>query len=76
MTEMMQQAIDRLKALPSDRQDLFAHRILARIEEEQRKEEALLADLDEGLADLDEGRTSEWDKEAFLEEVESEATNR
>ena len=76
MTEMMQQAIDRLQALPEDRQDLFAHRILARIEEEQRKEAALLADLDKGLADLDEGRASAWDKAAFLKEAQSRGASR
>ena len=52
MTQLLEQAIDRLQSLPEKRQDHLASRILARIEEEQRAEETLLADIDAGLAQL------------------------
>ena len=69
MTELLQQAIESLRSLPDERQDLLAHRILARIEEEQRKEASLLADLDAGLRELDAGKSSPWNRDDFLQEV-------
>jgi hypothetical protein len=76
MTQLLQKAIDRLKTLPDERQDMLAQRILARVEEEQRREAELLADLDEGIAQLDAGQVSEWDKEAFLKEVKRRKAGR
>lgn len=76
MTQLLQKAIDRLKTLPDERQDHLAQRILARIEEEQRKEAELLADLDEGLEQLDAGQVSEWDKATFLKEAKSRAADK
>lgn len=66
MTEMLQQAIDRLQNLPEDRQNLFAHRILARLEEEQRKEADFLAALDKGLHQLNRGESSPLDMEEVI----------
>lgn len=70
MTELLKEAWSRLQTLPDDQQDELAHRILLRIDEEQRKETALLADLDDGLADLDGGRVVEWNIDVFLREAE------
>ena len=55
MTYLLEQAIERLNALPPKRQDDLAGRIIARIEEEQRVERQLLDDLDEGIRAADAG---------------------
>ncbi len=76
MTQLLEEAIKEIQLLPEDQQDVLAHRILARLEEDRCKEARLLADLDEGLAQLDAGQHSEWDKEAFLKEAERRGTPR
>ena len=55
MTQLLQEAIEQLRTLPEDRQEMLAERLLARIEHERRMEAELLADIDEGIAAAERG---------------------
>ena len=63
MTQLLEKAIEEMQTLPEERQEMLAHRILVHVEEERRKEAALLADLDAGLAQLDRGEAGPVDFE-------------
>lgn len=72
MTERLEQAIARLKTLPTDKQDAIATLILEELEEEQRWDESfarsqdLLAKLAaEAMAEYQAGRTQELDPETL-----------
>ncbi len=72
MTELLEQAIARLKTLPMDKQDAIAALILAEIEDEQRWDESfarspdLLAKLAEAaIAEYRAGKTQELDPETL-----------
>ena len=68
MTELLEQAIARLKTLPTDKQDVIATLILEEIEDEQRWDESfarspdLLAKLAaEAMVEYRAGKTQELD---------------
>lgn len=72
MTERLEQAIARLKTLPTDKQDAIATLILEELEEEQRWDESfarspdLLAKLAaEAMTEYRAGKTQELDPEAL-----------
>lgn len=72
MTERLEQAIARLKALPTDKQDAIATLILDELEEEQRWDESfarspdLLAQLAaEAMSEYRAGKTQELDPETL-----------
>lgn len=72
MTERLEQAIARLKTLPSDKQDAIATLILEELEEEQRWDDSfarspdLLANLAaEAMAEYRAGKTQELDPETL-----------
>jgi hypothetical protein len=72
MTELLEQAIARLKTLPTDKQDAIATLILEELEEEQRWDESfarspnLLAKLAaEAMAEYRAGKTQELDPETL-----------
>jgi hypothetical protein len=72
MTERLEQAIARLKILPTDEQDAIATLILEELEEEQRWDDSfarspvLLAKLAaEAMAEYRAGKTQELDPEAL-----------
>ncbi|PSM48882.1 hypothetical protein C7Y66_12395 [Chroococcidiopsis sp. CCALA 051] len=72
MTERLEQAIARLKTLPTDEQDAIATLILEELEEEQRWDESfarspnLLAKLAaEAMTEYRAGRTQELDPETL-----------
>lgn len=72
MTELLEQAIARLKTLPTDKQDAIATLILEELEEEQRWDESfarspdLLAKLAaEAMVEYRAGKTQELDPEAL-----------
>lgn len=70
MTEQLEQAIARLKTLPTDKQDAIATLILEELEDDQRWDESfarspnLLAKLaSEAMAEYRAGKTQELDPE-------------
>ncbi|MCY6493097.1 hypothetical protein [Leptolyngbya sp. GGD] len=72
MTERLEQAIARLKTLPTDKQDAIATLILEELEEEQRWDNSfarspdLLAKLaDEAMTEYRSGKTQELDPETL-----------
>jgi hypothetical protein len=72
MTELLEQAIARLKTLPTDKQDEIATLILKELEEEQRWDNSfarspdLLAKLAaEAMAEYRSGKTQELDPETL-----------
>lgn len=72
MTERLEQAIARLKTLPTDKQNAIATLILAELEEEQRWDDSfarspdLLAKLAaEAMAEYRAGKTKELDPETL-----------
>ena len=72
MTELLEQAIARLKTLPTDKQDAIATLILEELEDEQRWDESfdrspdLLAKLaTEAMAEYRAGKTQELDPETL-----------
>ena len=72
MTELLEQAIARLKNLPSDEQNAIAAMILEELEDDQRWDESfarspdLLANLAaEAMAEYRAGKTQELDPEAL-----------
>jgi hypothetical protein len=72
MTERLEQAIARLKTLPTDKQDAIATLILEELEDDQRWDESfayspdLLAKLaTEAMAEYRAGKTQELDPEAL-----------
>lgn len=72
MTERLEQAIARLKTLPTDKQDAIATLILEELEEEQRWDDSfarspdLLAQLAaEAMAEYRAGKTQELDPETL-----------
>lgn len=72
MTERLEQAIARLKTLPTDKQDAIATLILEELEEEQRWDESftrsrdLLAKLAaQAMAEYRAGKTQELDPETL-----------
>lgn len=72
MTELLEQAIARLKTLPSDEQNAIAAMILEELEDDQRWDESfarssdLLANLAaEAMAEYRAGKTQELDPEAL-----------
>jgi hypothetical protein len=72
MTERLEQAIARLKTLPTDKQDAIATLILEELEDDQRWEESfarspdLLAKLAaEAMAEYRAGKTQELDPETL-----------
>jgi hypothetical protein len=72
MTERLEQAIARLKTLPTDKQDAIALLILEELEDDQRWDESfarspdLLAKLADGaMAEYRAGKTQELDPETL-----------
>jgi hypothetical protein len=72
MTEILEQAISKLKTLPSDQQEAIATLILEEIEEEKRWDQSfarspdLLAKLaTEAMTEYREGKTQELDPETL-----------
>jgi hypothetical protein len=72
MTELLEQAISKIKTLPSDQQEAIASIILEEIEEEKRWDQSfarspdLLAKLAaEAMTEYRQGRTQELDSETL-----------
>lgn len=72
MTERLEQAIARLKTLPTDKQDAIATLILEELEEEQRWDESFARSADllaklatEAMAEYRAGKTQELDPETL-----------
>jgi hypothetical protein len=72
MTELLEQAIARLKTLPANEQDAIAAMILEELEDEirwdeafKRSKDALAFLADEAMAEYRAGKTQELDPEAL-----------
>ncbi len=72
MSELLEQAIAKLKTLPTDKQDAIAALILEEIEEERRWDESFVVSPDllaklaaEAMTEYREGKTQELDPETL-----------
>jgi predicted transcriptional regulator len=69
MSSAVDKAVAALEMLPEDMQDSAADYLLA----QARKFRALKSAIDEGLADVEAGRTVPWDLEEFLTQARRKA---